>query len=203
MEQLDALKEKRKNPHAHPEQEPVFIGGMTPSLFLRKLFDSAVDAALPYDNMANFLPQDRTGKLVVIGAGKAAASMAQALEERWQGPLQGVVVTRYQHGAPCRFIEVVEASHPVPDDESEKVAKRILNLVTYLDENDTVICLLSGGGSALLSLPALGISFAEKQAINKALLKSGAAIDEMNCVRKHLSAIKGGRLAMAAYPAPC
>lgn len=99
MEQLDALKEKRKNPHAHPEQEPVFIGGMTPSLFLRKLFDSAVDAALPYDNMANFLPQDRTGKLVVIGAGKAAASMAQALEERWQGPLQGVVVTRYQHGA--------------------------------------------------------------------------------------------------------
>lgn len=201
MEQLDALKEKRENPHAHSEQEPVSIGGMTPSLFLRKLFDSAVDAALPYGNMANFLPQDRTGKLVVIGAGKAAASMAQALEEHWQGPLQGVVVTRYQHGAPCRFIEVVEASHPVPDDEGERVAKRILNLVSDLNENDTVICLLSGGGSALLSLPAPGISFAEKQAINKALLKSGAAIDEINCVRKHLSAIKGGRLAMAAYPA--
>ncbi|MDD1779759.1 glycerate kinase [Enterovibrio sp. ZSDZ35] len=200
MSQQEVITEQRTSNKESPTNT-ILESGTSPSLFLRKLFETAVDAALPYGNIDKYLPKDRTGKLVVIGAGKAAASMAQALEASWEGMISGLVVTRYQHGAPCRYIEVVEASHPVPDDEGEKVAKRILGLVNDLNENDNVICLLSGGGSALLSLPAPDIRFAEKQSINKALLKSGAAIDEMNCVRKHLSAIKGGRLAQAVYPA--
>ncbi|MDO6708956.1 glycerate kinase [Photobacterium sp. 1_MG-2023] len=169
--------------------------------FLTALFNRAVQQALPGETLAQYLPEDKTGKAVVIGAGKAAASMANALEAVWEGELEGLVVTRYGHTAACQQIEVIEAAHPVPDDAGREVAERMLHLVQGLDENDLVICLLSGGGSALLSLPAPGITFAQKQQINKALLKSGAAIDEMNCVRKHLSAIKGGQLAKAVAPA--
>ncbi|MDA0150780.1 glycerate kinase [Vibrio sp. Makdt] len=185
--------------------------------FLQTLFSSAVNQALPKNHIDPFLPQDifyrsanQAGRTVVIGAGKAAASMAAELEAVWQAKkqqdlalrdLEGLVVTRYEHLAPCEYIEVIEAAHPVPDAIGLEVSHRMLELVSNLSEDDTVICLLSGGGSALLSLPGGDISLAEKQQINKALLKSGAAIDEMNCVRKHLSSIKGGRLAKAAYPA--
>lgn len=172
-----------------------------PSQLLLSLFECAVKEALPQGHIAPYLPKDTTGKVVVIGAGKAAASMAAELEAVWQGELGGVVVTRYGHTAPCKTIEVIEAAHPVPDAAGKEVGERILSLVSGLTEKDVVICLMSGGGSALLSLPAPGISLSTKQAINKALLKSGAAIDEMNCVRKHLSAIKGGRLAKAVFPA--
>lgn len=173
-----------------------------PQKLLLDLFDTAVNAAHPREILAQYLPEDTSGRAVVIGAGKAAASMAAALEAHWQGPLSGLVVTRYGHGEETKHIEVVEAAHPVPDDAGEAVAKRIFELVSDLTSEDTVICLISGGGSSLLSLPAPGISLSDKQAINKALLKSGASISEMNCVRKHLSAIKGGRLAKACYPAP-
>ncbi len=172
-----------------------------PQEFLRELFQIAVDAANPHQVLAKHLPADTSRRAVVIGAGKAAASMASALEQHWSGDLSGLVVTRYGHSEPCKHIEVVEASHPVPDDEGEKVARRILELISDLDKDDLVICLLSGGGSSLLSLPAPGISLADKQHINRQLLKSGAAIDEMNCVRKHLSSIKGGQLARACMPA--
>ena len=174
---------------------------LQPQAFLHQLFDAGVGAAHPAQVLAPHLPADTSGRAVVIGAGKAAASMAAALEKHWQGPLSGLVVTRYDHGADCDKIEVVEAAHPVPDDAGEAVARRIMALVEDLDENDRVICLISGGGSSLLSLPAPGISLSDKQRINRALLKSGASIDEMNCVRKHLSAIKGGRLALACHPA--
>jgi len=123
--------------------------------------------------------------------------MAEAVERNWNGPISGLVVTRYGHGARTEHIEVVEASHPVPDEAGQQAAARMLDMVQGLTENDLVLCLISGGGSALLALPAEGITLAEKQALNKALLRSGAAIGEMNCVRKHLSAIKGGRLALA------
>jgi glycerate 2-kinase len=136
-----------------------------------------------------------------VGAGKAGGSMAKAVEDHWQGQLEGLVVTRYGHGAPCQRIEVVEASHPVPDAAGQEAAQRILAMVKGLTPDDLVLCLISGGGSALLALPAEGVTLADKQAINKALLKSGATISEMNCVRRHLSAIKGGRLAAAAAPA--
>jgi hydroxypyruvate reductase len=138
---------------------------------------------------------------VVIGAGKAAASMARAVEDHWTGKLEGLVVTRYGHGLPCRRIEVVEAAHPVPDQAGRAAAQRIMELVGALGADDLALCLISGGGSALLSLPAPGLTLEDKQAVNKALLRSGANIGEMNCVRKHLSAIKGGRLAAAAAPA--
>ena len=157
-----------------------------PKELLQQLFDSAVAAALPKGNLAEYLPKDTRQKAVVIGAGKAAASMAAELEAIWEGELTGLVVTRYEHGAHCERIEVIEAAHPVPDDAGERVGRRMLELVTGLGEDDVVICLLSGGGSSLLSLPAPGLALSDKQAINKALLRSGAAIDEMNCVRKHL-----------------
>lgn len=169
--------------------------------FLFKLFQCAVDAAHPRTTLEHYLPQDRSGPAIVIGAGKAAASMAQALEKAWQGPLKGTVVTRYGHSEPCQQITVVEAAHPVPDEAGQNAAQDILSLVRGLTADDKVFCLLSGGGSSLLSLPAPGISLQQKQAISKALLKSGAAINEINCVRKHLSAIKGGRLAQACQPA--
>ncbi|MBV8094116.1 MAG: glycerate kinase, partial [Acetobacteraceae bacterium] len=133
--------------------------------------------------------------------GKASAAMARALEQHWPGPLTGLVVTRYGHGVPCERIEIVEAAHPVPDAKGREAAARILEMVQGLTEDDLVIALISGGASALLSLPAPGLTLEDKQAINRALLRSGAHIGEMNCVRKHLSAIKGGRLARAAYPA--
>ena len=174
---------------------------LDPQRLLRDLFDTAIAAAHPRQVLADQLPADRSGRAIVIGAGKAAAAMAQAIEEAWEGELSGLVVTRYGHGADCRRIEVVEAAHPVPDDAGERVARRVLELVSNLEESDRVIFLLSGGGSSLLALPAEGISLSDKQAINKALLRSGAHIGEMNCVRKHLSAIKGGRLAKACWPA--
>ena len=172
-----------------------------PQAFLRELFNAAVDAAHPRQILADHLPADRSGRAIVIGAGKAAAAMAETIEAAWEGEISGLVVTRYGHGADCRKIEVVEAAHPVPDDAGERVARRVLEMVSNLEESDRVIFLLSGGGSSLLALPADGISLADKQAINKALLRSGAHIGEMNCVRKHLSAIKGGRLAKACWPA--
>lgn len=172
-----------------------------PRQFLQDLFGVAVEAADPRHVLARFLPEDTQRKAIVIGAGKAAASMARALEDNWLGPLSGLVVTRYAHTLDCERIEVVEAAHPVPDDMGEKVAARMLELVSDLSSEDLVICLISGGGSSLLSLPAPGISLADKQNVNRALLKSGATISDMNCVRKHLSAIKGGRLAAACQPA--
>src|SRR5271157_5059758 len=168
---------------------------------LRDMFDAAVAAALPACCIPIHLPPPTNGRTVVVGAGKAAGSMAAAVEAHWDAPMEGLVVTRYGHGAPCKRIEVVEASHPVPDSAGQAAAQRILEKVRGLGPDDLVLCLISGGGSALLSLPAPGVSLADKQAINRALLKSGANIDDMNCVRKHLSAIKGGRLAAAAAPA--
>jgi hydroxypyruvate reductase len=147
-----------------------------------------------------YLPDKPKGRVVVVGAGKAAAAMAKAVEDTW-GEVSGLVVTRYGHNVPCRFIEVVEASHPVPDAAGMDAARRILDSVKGLGPDDMVLALISGGGSALLALPAEGIALSDKQQVNKSLLMSGATISEMNCVRKHLSAIKGGRLAQAAYPA--
>ncbi|SFC70979.1 glycerate kinase type-2 family protein [Massilia yuzhufengensis] len=168
---------------------------------LHHLFDAAMAAADPYHLVAPHLPPPPKGRTLVLGAGKAAARMAEAVERHWNGPLEGLVVTRYGHGAPTRFIEVIEAGHPVPDSASEDAARRMLDAAAGLGPDDLVLCLVSGGGSALMSLPAPGITFEEKRAINKELLRSGAPIGEMNCVRRHLSAIKGGRLALACHPA--
>ncbi len=171
---------------------------------LRQMFDVAVAAANPALAVPPHLPDPPAGRTIVVGAGKAAASMAAAVDAHWpeNRPLTGLVVTRYGYGvAPLRRIEVIEASHPVPDAAGYDAARKILDLVRGLGPDDLVLCLISGGGSALLSLPAPGVSLADKQAINRALLKSGANIHDMNCVRKHLSAIKGGRLAAAAAPA--
>ena len=168
---------------------------------LRAMFDAAVESAQPRTCLPPHLPSKPKGKTIVIGAGKASASMAQALEAAWGAPLEGLVVTRYGHGAACRNIEIVEAAHPVPDAAGRAAAGRILDLVQGLGPDDLVIFLASGGGSALLTLPGSGLTLEDKQAVSTALLRSGANISEMNCVRKHLSAIKGGRLAAAAYPA--
>ncbi len=171
---------------------------------LRDMFEAAIAAASPDKAVPANLPPPPAGRTVVVGAGKAAASMARAVEAHWplDKPLSGLVVTRYGHGVdPLKRIEVVEASHPIPDAAGQKAASRILDLVKGLGPDDLLLCLISGGGSALLSLPAQGITLDDKQALNKALLKSGANIHEINCVRKHLSAIKGGRLAVAAAPA--
>ena len=177
---------------------------MTPEAtrtFLRSMFDAAVGAAMPSQCVAQNLPVKPKGRTIVVGTGKASAAMAQALEKSWNGPLEGLIVTRYGHAVACRYIEIVEAAHPVPDDAGMRGARRMLDMMTGLTRDDLVIALISGGGSALLSLPADGISADDKRSVNRALLKSGAPISEMNCVRKHLSAIKGGRLAAAAYPA--
>ncbi len=168
---------------------------------LRRMFDAAIAAAAPDTCLPDFLPPPPKGRTVVLGAGKAGGAMARAVEQHWPGPLSGLVVTRYGHGAPTERIEVVEAAHPVPDAAGRDAAARILALTSGLTEDDLVLCLISGGGSALLALPAAGISLEDKQLVNKALLRSGATITEMNCVRKHLSAIKGGRLAKACAPA--
>jgi glycerate 2-kinase len=171
---------------------------------LRKMFEAAIAAASPDKAVPANLPPPPAGRTVVVGAGKAAASMARAVEAHWPAdkPLSGLVVTRYGHGVgPLKQIEVVEAAHPIPDAAGQQAASRILDLVKGLGPDDLALCLISGGGSALLSLPAPGITLDDKQALNRALLKSGANINEINCVRKHLSAIKGGRLALAAAPA--
>jgi hydroxypyruvate reductase len=179
-----------------------------PRALLRTLFDAAVARAQPSEVMPRFLPHPPQGRTVVLGAGKAGGAMAAALDALWPraAPLSGLVVTRYGHvplayrASPGR-IEVVEAAHPVPDEAGRRAAQRIADLALGLTADDLVLCLISGGGSALLSLPAPGLTLEDKQRINKALLESGAAIDEMNCVRKHLSAIKGGRLAARCAPA--
>ena len=170
-------------------------------VFLRSLFESAVTAADPHRVLPSFLPAVPRGRTVVVGAGKAAGAMAQALEQHWMGALEGVVVTRYGHKVPTRFIEVLEAAHPVPDEAGQRASQRILEAVQGLTADDLVICLISGGGSALLAAPAPGLTLADKQTMNRSLLRSGATITEMNCVRKHLSSLKGGRLALACYPA--
>lgn len=175
---------------------------LSPQHFLLSLYNSAIQAVTAEKCLPPFLPAAPTdGRTLVIGAGKGAAAMAKTVEDHWPTALSGLVVTRYGHGAACRQIEVVEASHPVPDQAGQQAATRMLAMVQGLAPQDLVMCLISGGGSALLALPADGVTLQQKQAINKALLKSGAMISEINCVRKHLSAIKGGRLALACYPA--
>ena len=175
---------------------------MDPRHFLLDLFNTAVGAVTAEGCLPAFLPAPPTnGRTLVIGAGKGAAEMARVLEKHWRGPLEGLVVTRYGHKVATEHIEVIEAAHPVPDAAGEIAAQRMLDSVAGLSENDLVLCLISGGGSALLALPAPGITLADKQALNQALLASGATIADMNCVRKHLSGIKGGRLALACAPA--
>jgi hydroxypyruvate reductase len=172
-----------------------------PRQFLRSLFDTAVAAATPENCMRAWVPAKPAGRVVIIGAGKAAASMAKELEDQWSGPLEGSVIVPYGHGADCRWIEVIEASHPIPDEAGVAAAAEILQRVSNLSADDTVVCLISGGGSSLLCLPAEGVSLDEKQSITSQLLHAGAAIHEINCVRKKLSAIKGGKLAAACAPA--
>ena len=176
------------------------MSDLDPQSALRRLFDAAVASAMPQRLLAH-LPPPPQGRTVVIGAGKAAAEMARTLEQAWPGELSGVVATRYGHAVPTERITVLEAAHPVPDAAGCAAAARILQAVQGLSEDDLVICLLSGGGSALLTLPADGVSLADKQEVSRQLLACGAGIDEMNAVRKHLSAIKGGRLALACVPA--
>jgi hydroxypyruvate reductase len=170
---------------------------------LRALFDAAVAAASPGQCLAPHLARLPTprGRTLVVGAGKAAAAMAKTVDDMWTGPLEGLVVTRERHGLPLRRIECIEARHPVPDDRGRAAAGRILEAVTGLGPDDLVICLVSGGGSALLTWPADGISMADKQALTRDLLRKSVPIGEINTVRKHISAIKGGRLALAAHPA--
>ncbi|MCE6970531.1 glycerate kinase type-2 family protein [Cereibacter sphaeroides] len=172
-----------------------------PERLLRRMFEAAVAAALPARVVPPHLPAPPKGRTIVLGAGKASAAMARAVEEHWTGPLEGLVVTRYGHGMPCDRIEIVEAAHPVPDEAGRTAAARMLAMAEAAGPDDLVICLISGGGSALLALPADGLSLGDKQAINAALLRSGADIGQMNTVRRHISAIKGGRLAVAAHPA--
>jgi len=173
----------------------------SPRDLLHELFDAATAAALPAKCIAQHLPANPKGRTIVVGAGKAAAAMAAAVERHWGGGLEGLVVTRYDHAVPTQKIEVIEASHPVPDQAGMDASKRILETVSGLSEDDLVLCLISGGGSALMSLPAEGISLDDKKSVTSTLLRSGATITEMNCVRKHLSAIKGGRLGVACHPA--
>jgi hydroxypyruvate reductase len=168
---------------------------------LRKMFDAAIASAQPAICIPPHLPPPPRGRLIVVGAGKASAAMAHAVEEHWQGSVSGLVVTRYGYAVPCRHIEIAEAAHPVPDAAGMRAAQRMLQLVANLSEDDLVLCLISGGGSALLPLPAPGLTLDMKQSVNRALLASGASIGEINCVRRHLSAIKGGRLGAACYPA--
>lgn len=176
-----------------------------PRALLRELFDAAVERARPGPSLARWLPPPPRGRTVVLGAGKAAATMAAAVDAAWpvDAPLSGLVVTRYGHALTrAGRIAVVEAAHPVPDAAGVQASRRMLALADELGADDLALCLISGGGSALLSLPAPGLTLEDKQAINQALLRSGANIAEMNCVRKHLSAIKGGRLALHCTPAP-
>jgi len=172
---------------------------MTPQTLLHALFDKAVEVADPMQSLAQALPPKPAGRVVVVGAGKASARMAEAVEAEW-GPCEGLVITRYGYARPCKGIEIVEAAHPVPDAAGEAATRRMLTLLNGLGEDDFVLALISGGGSALLTAPADGITLAEKQALTQALLASGAPIGEINGIRKELSAVKGGRLAAAAYP---
>jgi glycerate 2-kinase len=168
---------------------------------LRRMFDAAIASAQPALCIPRHLPPAPQGRLIVVGAGKASAAMARAVEQNWRGALSGLVVTRYGYAVPCTQIEIVEAAHPVPDAAGMHAAQRMLELVGHLSADDMVLCLISGGGSALLPLPAPGLTLDLKQNVSRALLASGATISEMNCVRRHLSGIKGGRLAAASHPA--
>ena len=172
-----------------------------PRALLTAMFRAAIASAQPAVCVPAHLPAPPRGRLIVVGAGKASAAMAQAVEHHWPGPLSGLVVTRYGYGVPCSRIEIVEAAHPVPDVAGMRAAERMLALVQGLSPDDLVLCLISGGGSALLPLPAPGLTLELKQTLGRALLASGATIDEFNCVRRHLSSIKGGRLGAACHPA--
>jgi len=171
------------------------------SALLRRLFETAVAAVSPDNCMSNLVSNLPDGKMLVIGAGKAAASMAVKVEQHKSGELGGLVIVPYGHAAACEHIEVVEAAHPVPDSSGVDATRRILEIASGLSASDQVLCLLSGGGSSLMIAPVDGVTLADKQAITRALLKSGASISEINCVRKNLSAIKGGKLAAACWPA--
>jgi len=173
---------------------------IAPHALFTSLFSAAVSAADPRLVIRKHLPERPKGRTIVIGAGKGSAQMAQAFEEAWDGPLEGVVVTRYGYGAPCRRIEVLEAAHPVPDEAGLAASQRLFSAVSGLTADDLVVALVSGGGSALLPSPPEGMTLADEIAVNEALLASGAPISAMNTVRKHLSTIKGGRLALAAHP---
>ncbi len=175
--------------------------GKARASLLRRMFDAAIASAQPDLCVPPHLPAPPRGRLIVVGAGKASAAMARAVERNWRGPLSGLVVTRYGYAVPCEHIEIVEAAHPVPDAAGMQAARRMLERVGALREDDLVLCLFSGGGSALLPLPAPGLNLEHKQIVNRALLASGATISEINCVRRHLSSIKGGRLAAACHPA--
>jgi hydroxypyruvate reductase len=177
------------------------VTSLDPKSFLTAIFDAAVAAADPERTIRAHLPSKPRGKTIVVGAGKGAAQMAAAFEKAWDGPLDGLVVTRYGYGAPTQRIEVVEAAHPVPDENGLKAARRLLEKVSGLTEDDLVVALVCGGGSALLPSPAQGLTLADEIAVNEALLASGAPIAAMNTIRKHVSTIKGGRLAAAAWPA--
>ncbi|PDQ20362.1 glycerate kinase [Mesorhizobium sanjuanii] len=172
-----------------------------PKLFLTAIFNAAVAAADPERTIRDHLPAKPKGRTIVIGAGKGSAQMAAAFEKVWDGPIDGLVVTRYGYGAKCQRIEIIEAAHPVPDAAGLEAARRLLAKVQGLTEDDLVVALISGGGSALLPSPADGLTLADEIAVNEALLASGAPIAAMNTIRKHLSTIKGGRLAAAAHPA--
>jgi glycerate 2-kinase len=172
-----------------------------PRGFLLGLFRCAIDAVMPARCVPANLPIRPRGRLVVVGAGKASAAMAKAVEDHWHGPLSGLVITRYGHGVPCRAVEIVEAGHPIPDEAGLAAAKRLLDMVQKLTDDDIVLALISGGGSSLLTLPVPAVSLQDNQTVTRALLVCGAPISEINCVRKHLSAVKGGRLALAAQPA--
>jgi glycerate 2-kinase len=173
----------------------------TPCALLRDLFDAAIASAQPAKCIPPHLPAPPRGRLIVLGAGKASAAMARAVEQHWPGPLSGLVVTRYGYAVPCERVEVVEAAHPIPDAAGVQAARQMLERARHLNEDDLVLCLISGGGSSLLPLPAAGLTLELKQTVSRTLLACGATISEMNCVRRHLSAIKGGRLAAACYPA--
>ncbi|MCR9139695.1 MAG: glycerate kinase [Alphaproteobacteria bacterium] len=168
---------------------------------LESLFHAAVAAAQPEKTIGRYLPEKPKGRTVVVGAGKGSAQLARALEDQWDGPLSGTVVTRYGYACDCKHITVLEASHPVPDEAGMKGAEKLFETVNGLSEDDLVIALICGGGSSLLPAPPPGVTLADEKALNEALLGSGAPIDEMNCIRKHVSMIKGGRLALAAHPA--
>jgi glycerate 2-kinase len=172
----------------------------SPPELLRSLFDRAVEVADPMRSLGPHLPPRPDKRVVVVGAGKASARMAEAVEALW-GPCEGLVITRYGYARPCKGIEIVEAAHPVPDQSGQAATARMLKLVEGLGKDDFVLALISGGASALLTAPVAGVSLQDKQAVNAALLASGAPIDRINTVRKHLSAVKGGQLAAAAYPA--
>jgi hydroxypyruvate reductase len=174
---------------------------MEPRALLEKMFKAAIAAAQPALCVPPKLPAPPRGRTIVVGAGKASAAMAKAVEDNWQGELSGVVVTRHGYGVPCKRVEIIEAAHPVPDLASVTAARRVLEAVKGLNREDLVLCLVSGGGSSLLVAPLGDLTLDDKQAVNRALLQSGASISEMNCVRRHLSAIKGGRLAAACHPA--